>query len=174
MFGEVLRNLIRLLLLILLQALVFNHWTLVWGIQPFIYILFILMLPFETAPWVVLLLGFGSGLAMDAFENSMGMHASASVLLAYLRRPLLERLAPRDGYESGMKPTIHHMGMGWYIRYAGILTLLHHIWLLGLEFFRFDEILTVMAKGVLSATFTLVLIIIYQYLIHGSPSRGRR
>lgn len=174
MFSEMFGNSVRLLFLILLQALVFNHWTLDWGIQPFIYVLFILMLPFETPPWAVLFLGFACGLTMDAFDNSMGMHASASALLAYLRRPLLERLAPRDGYESGMKPMIRHMGINWYIRYAGILTLVHHIWLLGLDYFRLDKILNIIAKGTLSALFTLILIIIYQYLFHGAPRRSRR
>lgn len=174
MFSEIFRNAIRFIFLILLQAMIFDHWVLWGGTQPFIYVLFILMIPFETAPWAVLILGFISGIAMDAFENTLGMHASASVLMAYLRRPVLDRIAPRDGYESGMKPMIAHMGPSWYLRYAGILTLAHHIWLLALDRFRLDEIFSIILKGVGSAMFTLILIFFYQYLIHGSPRRRRR
>lgn len=174
MLTETLRNSIRFIVLILLQALILNDWSLGWGIQPFLYILFILMLPFETPRWAVLLLGFACGMSLDAFENTMGMHASAATLLAFVRRPILDRIAPRDGYETGMRPIIRHMGAGWYLRYAGILTLIHHIWLYGLELFRLSEFPAILAKGSSSAIFTVALILIHQYLIHGSPGRGRR
>ncbi len=174
MFGEFVSNIFRLAILILLQALVLDNWTLDIGIQPYLYILFILALPFETPPWAVLILGFVAGITMDAFENTEGMHASALTLMAYIRRPLLAQLAPRDGYESGTKPRIKDMGFTWYFRYAAILTLIHHVWLIGLDHFRIDETHIILFKGILSGIFTLVLIILYQYLIHGSPRRGRR
>ncbi len=174
MFSDILRNLLRFIFLILLQALVLNNWTLGMGIQPFLYVLIILMLPFETAPWAVLLLSFMTGIAMDAFENTLGMHASAATLMGYLRKPILDRIAPRDGYESGMKPMISHMGFTWYLRYAIFLTLIHHIWLHGLDHFRLSEFHLVLLKGAGSTAFTVVLIILYQYLIHGPPKRARR
>ncbi len=174
MFSEIFQNFLRFLILIPIQALILNHWTLDWGIQPFLYILIILSLPFETPAWMVLLLGFITGLTMDAFENMEGMHASAMTLLAFIRRPLLSRIAPRDGYESGMKPSIRHMGTAWYLRYAPPLTLIHHFWLLGIDHFRLDELHLVLFKGALCGIFTLFLLLLYQYLIHGTPSRARR
>lgn len=174
MFSESVQNSVRFIFLILLQALILNDWVLTWGIQPFLYILFILMLPFETPRWTVLIIGFICGMTMDAFENTMGMHASAATLLAFIRRPILDWIAPRDGYETGMKPIIRHMGAGWYLRYAGILTLIHHVWLYGLELFRLSEFHAILSKGTLSAIFTIALIFLYQYLIHGSPGRERR
>ncbi|MFB6257079.1 MAG: rod shape-determining protein MreD [Flavobacteriales bacterium] len=174
MGGETLRNFFRFVILILLQAMIFDHWTLEWGVQPFIYILFILMLPFETQPWLVMILGFITGLGMDAFENTEGMHASATTLMAFIRKPLLERIAPRDGYESGDRPTIPSMGFPWFLRYTAILALIHHTWLYGLAQFRLDALFIILRNGIFSAAFTLILLIIYQYLIHGSPSRGRR
>lgn len=174
MFSDIFRNLLRFFFLILLQALVLNNWTLGLGIQPFLYILIILMLPFEMAPWVVLILSFSTGVVMDAFENTLGMHASAATLLGYLRKPLLNSIAPRDGYESGMRPIIRHMGFLWYLRYAMSLTLVHHIWLYGLDHFSLTELDVVLLKGAGSAAFTVFLILLYQYLVHGSPKRVRR
>ena len=71
--------------LILFQVLVLNNLHLSIYLNPYAYILFILILPFETPGWLVLSLGFVLGLIMDAFCNTLGMHSVATVLLAFLR-----------------------------------------------------------------------------------------
>ena len=50
------------ILLVLFQGLILNNIEFGGYIVPFLYVVFILALPFETPNWLVLLIGFGLGL----------------------------------------------------------------------------------------------------------------
>ena len=138
--------------------------------NPYIYILFILLLPFETPGWLVLTLSFIAGLFMDAFSNTPGMHSAATVLIGFIRQYLLRILSPRDGYESGLNAHYQHMGIGWFVVFAGILTLLHHMFLFYLEDFALEHILRNMLKIILSSILS-VLIMMILMLVSYKPQR---
>src|ERR1035438_10242339 len=84
MINKVVRNIIRFLVLILVQVIVLNNIQLNGFINPYIYILFI-MLPFETPGWLLLVLSLVTGLTVDMFSNTLGMHAAACVFLGFCR-----------------------------------------------------------------------------------------
>ncbi|MFZ4059415.1 MAG: rod shape-determining protein MreD, partial [Ferruginibacter sp.] len=71
------RNISRFFLLILLQVLVFNNMHLNGYINPYVYVLFILLLPFETPQWLLLISAFLLGFGVDLFSDTMGMHTAA-------------------------------------------------------------------------------------------------
>ena len=75
-------NIFRFILLILFQVLILDHVELGGYLNPFLYVMFILMLPFETPDWLVLLLGFITGLTLDMFTDTIGMHTASCVWLA--------------------------------------------------------------------------------------------
>lgn len=91
---------------VMLQVLVFNNILIAKMISPFFYILFILLLPFETPRSAMLVLAFVLGLSIDAFNNTLGVHAAASVLVAYLRPSLLSLISSRETLESTVEPKI--------------------------------------------------------------------
>ncbi|MFN8777436.1 MAG: rod shape-determining protein MreD [Flavobacteriales bacterium] len=165
----VLNNLLRILFLILLQALVVSKILLLDGlILPWIYIFAILMLPFETPRWLVLVIAFGTGLVMDYFTGPMGLHTTACVVLGYMQ-PLIQRLlAPREGYEINERPTIQKMGLPWYLTYGTILTLIHHVVLFFLEVLRLHDFFYTLIHVLLSVMATMVLMVLGQYLIYNS------
>ncbi len=165
MLNNAIRNSMRFVFLVLLQGLVLNQIDLGGYLNPYLYLMFLLMLPFETPKWLLLILGFVTGIVIDAFTNTLGMHTSACVLLAFVRPYLLQLIAPREGYEFGMQPFIQHMGLAWYITYAGILVLVHHSCFFFLEVFRFSDFFTTLLRILGSGAFTLLLIILSQYLI---------
>lgn len=161
------KNVLRFFFLILFQVLILNNIQFTGYINPYLYVLFILMLPFETPKWILLILAFLLGLSIDMFSNTMGMHAAASVFLAFCRPYLLVYIAPRGGYEYESQPTIGHLGLNWYLSYSGILVLLHHIALFYIEVFRLSEFFSTLYRVVLSSCFTILLLIISQYLMYG-------
>lgn len=170
MITTVLANIFRFVVLILLQVLVLDHMDLSNGwVVPYLYVLFILMLPFETPSWAVLLIGFGTGLVMDLFTSTPGMHTSATTILAFGRNMMLRVLAPRDGYEFGKRPTIRDMGLNWFITYAGVLVLLHHLWLFFVEVYRWSDAGTTFVRAMVSAAATLVLCLLAQALTSSGP-----
>lgn len=155
-------------ILIFTQAVILNHLDLGGYINPYLYILFLLVLPFETPKWLLLVLGFLLGITLDAFTDTLGIHASACVFLAAIRPRFLKLLAPRDGYEIGQTPSIQSMGLNWFIKYAAILTLLHHFWLFTIEGFRLNLFFLNFGRTILSSIFTVLLMILVQYLTHKS------
>lgn len=166
MINEILNNAGRFVLLILIQGLILNDINLWQGMAiPYLYILFLLMLPLDTPRWLELILGLVCGLAMDMFTDTLGIHASACVLLAYIRPQYLRAIAPRDDYEFGQRPTIGDLGLVWYLKYASVLILAHHLWLFYVEVYSFKGFFTTLLRAVLSSAFTLLLVVLSQYLV---------
>lgn len=137
-------------------------------INPFVYIVFIMMLPVKIPGPLLLIIAFFTGLLIDMFSNTMGMHAAACVFMAYTRPTVLRYLAPREGYEAESIPSVRVQGFTWFLIYASILTLIHHLVLFYIEVFRFSEFFTTLFRVVLSSVATIIAIMISQYLF-GKP-----
>ncbi|MBI3500863.1 MAG: rod shape-determining protein MreD [Bacteroidetes bacterium] len=161
--NEIVRNSLRFIFLVLFQVLILNHIQLSGYLNPFLYVLFILMLPFQTPDWLVLVLSFALGLSIDMFSDTGGMHAAASVFMAFARKPLLKIISPREGYEPTQHPTVQQFGFGWFFSYAGILVLIHHFFLFYLEAFHFSGFFHTFFRVILSSVFTLTLIFVSQF-----------
>lgn len=173
MIGTIVANIARLVLLILLQALVLDHLDVANGYMvPYLYVLFILMLPFELPAAALLLTGAATGALMDLFSNTPGMHMSACTLMAFARLRVVRILAPREGYEYGMRPTVPSMGITWFVTYAAVLIVVHHLWLFFVEIYRFDAFFSTFFRALLSSALTLVLCLLAQFLT-ARPERGR-
>ena len=174
MIATVLANFLRFIFLILLQVLVLDHLDVANGyVVPYLYVLFLLMLPIELPAWAQLIIGALTGLVMDLFSNTPGMHMSACVVMMYARLNLLRLLAPREGYEFGMRPTVPRMGLAWFLTYASLLILAHHLWLFFIELHRFDHFFGTFFRALFSAAFTLALCLLAQFLT-SRPDRTRR
>lgn len=172
MANEIAKNIGRFILLVLLQGLILNEVNLWHGTAiPYLYVLFLLMLPLETPRWLELILGLFLGLTIDMFTNTLGLHASACVVLAYVRPLYLNAIAPRDGYEFGQRPGIQDFGISWFIKYAGVLILIHHLWLFYVEIYSFRGFFNTLLRVLASSTLTLILSIFSQYLMTKKPSR---
>ncbi|MES2398186.1 MAG: rod shape-determining protein MreD [Bacteroidota bacterium] len=166
MLNEIIRNIVRFAILVGIQVLVIKNIELGRFINPFIYVLFIIGLPFETPKWLLLFSGFVMGITIDLFYDTAGMHAAACVFIAYLRPGLLKLFSPRDGYEFGTQPNIQYLGIPWFLSYSGILILLHHLILFYIEVFRFSEFFSTFFRVIVSSVFTVLLVVISQYLFH--------
>lgn len=172
MLSEIWENSVRFAVLAVLQIMLFDYIDL-WNGRaiPQVYILFLLTLPFDLPRWLELFLGLLMGLVIDIFHSTPGLHASACLVLAFLRPLLLKALAPREGYEFGWKPTARQMGLPWYLSYAGILALAHHSVLFFVEVFTLSGMFSTLLRILLSAIFTLSVLLMAQYLAFSAPKR---
>ena len=164
MIREIAVNSLRFVLLVFLQLFVLNNIQFSGFVNPYLYVLFILLLPFEVSGWFMLVLAAVLGLVMDVALVTIGYHTIATVFMAYFRYHLLRFIAPREGYESGMSPTLQSLGFSWFFRYTSILTLAHHLVLFWIESFRFSDLLPATLRALSSSVFTIFLIFIYQFL----------
>ena len=158
------------ILVVLLQGLVVNNISFSMYINPMIYPVMLLMLPFELGTILTILVAFLLGISVDAFSNTFGLNASAAMVIGYLRPFVLRIIRPRDGYDPVLLPSIHDMGKLWFLSYATILLFVHHLWFFAIEIFRFDQIGQILLKTIISLAFSLVLVILFQYIFY-KPSK---
>ncbi|MBN2681175.1 MAG: rod shape-determining protein MreD [Bacteroidales bacterium] len=151
--------------LVLIQVLFLNNIELGGSINPFLYILFILILPFETPSWMLLVLGFFLGFSIDIFVNTLGIHTSASVFAAFVRPMVLSLIIPRDGYESGTLPRISFYGLPWFIRYSFSIVFAHHLFYFFMEAFTFSGFFNTFGKVLYSFAFTIALVFVGQLFV---------
>lgn len=157
----VFRNIIRFVILVLVQVLVLDNIQFLGYINPYLYVFFILALPVRTPRWLSLVAAFILGLTIDAFSNTMGLHAFASVLIAFLRNPIIKLFTTIDE-GANPEPSFVSLGAWVYIRYATVLVLIHHIALFFLESFSFVDVGFLLVKILLSTLVTLLLIFAIQ------------
>ncbi|MHB1921426.1 MAG: rod shape-determining protein MreD [Chitinophagaceae bacterium] len=162
-----LKNILRFVLLLGVQIFVLNQIMLYGLVNPYLYLIFILLLPFKMPRWLLLLFGLALGLSLDAFMNTMGMHAFACVLMAYLRPWVLKILSPQGGFEASQKaPSPGTMGLSQFTTYVIIMVLIHHIAYFTLEVFGWGNLSYLLAKILLSSLVSIGLILIYELLFY--------
>ena len=155
-------------LLLLAQIVIFNNINLLGYINPYPYVLFLLLFPFMTKRSVLLLVGFGTGLLMDVFGDSGGIHAAACLTLAYLR-PVALQIAFGVSYEYN---AIRISKTSLYERFVYItfMVILHHLVLFALEVFNISSILYVFQKTLFTSIFTVLLCVLFTILF-GNPKK---
>lgn len=162
MINQWIKYIITFVVLLLIQVLILNNLNLGGYINPYLYILFLLILPVAIPGWLLLILAFTLGLIIDAFQNTPGIHASATVFLAFMRPYFLRYIAPRDGYEPGSLPIPAHFGFLWFFKYAVFGVVSHHLFYFFVEAFTFKDIFATLWRVILSSIFTLLFIMIAQ------------
>jgi rod shape-determining protein MreD len=164
--SNLLRNIIRLILFILFQVFVLNNIPpLHQYITPYVYFLFILWLPFNIGRSSLLIVAFITGLCLDFFTKTPGLHAAACVLIGYLRPFLINLLMSQQGVEFNYRePSIASFGFTQYITYVSVLTLFHHGLLFSIQAFQFGNILYLILKTLGSTVISLLLITIIEII----------
>ena len=160
-----LKYILYFIVLLLVQTLILDQICVSVYVNAFVYILFIMMLPIETNKYLVLLLGLLMGLCVDLFGSTLGLHASAGLLVAFVRTFALDLYSPHDGYESNKQLNVRNYGYYWFFRYAITLILIHHLWIFFLECFSFANILFTLAKVGVSSLTSLAVIMLFHLLL---------
>jgi rod shape-determining protein MreD len=129
--------------------------------------MFILLLPVEIPSWFLLLLSFLTGIIMDSFSGSPGMHSFATVLTGFVRPAVLRIISPRDGYEPGLNPSMEVYGFRWFLTYTLLIVLIHHTALFYIEVFRFADFFRTLLRVLLSSLFSITFILLLEFYRRG-------
>lgn len=111
-----------------LQIAVFHYLASSHTAACFIYVAFLLLLPYQqTILTTSLLIAFFSGLLVDFWNDSLGIHAFASVLMIYIRASLLAIMLPSTArYEAGIQPNLTNLGWALFPFLVFVLIVVHH------------------------------------------------
>jgi hypothetical protein len=146
------------------QVLLFKKLVLFDTSFCFLYVAFILLLPVETNNMLLMLIAFLLGFSIDIFYDSLGLHALSLIVVAYLRNYWLNAITPQGGYDAGSSPGLPLYGLQWFLVYTLPLLFVHLILLFFIEAGGFGLFWHTMLKILGSLIFTLVVMLMLQYL----------
>ena len=147
-----------------MQVLVFDNIRFGNYIHPHVYVLFMMLLPFDTPKSSLLINGFLLGMAVDIFSGTPGLNAAATVFMAFVRPFIIGITTRKSDIEGKNAPTITEMGLKWFITYGLLLLLLHNLVLFWLEAFSIKLLGMVLLETILSALISLLMIILIIYV----------
>lgn len=164
--SDLVKNIFRLIIFIVVQVYVLDKLPpLHRFVIPILYFLFILWLPFSLSRLGLLLVAFVTGLTLDYFTLTPGLHASACVLIAYVRPFIINILIPKDTTEFNYsEPSPRAMGWAPYSVYVFILTILHHTYLTLLQWLQFGTFFGFAIKVLSTTGISLLLIFTVELL----------
>ena len=164
-------QIIRFVILVLFQVLVINHIRLGGYVHPYVYLVFIMLLPFNTPKWQLLVLGFVLGLTVDFFTGTLGLHAGATTLMAFCRPSIISLISGNQKFENIPEPKLGPLDGMWFFRYVLCLVLIHHFALFFLESFSFRLIGQVLLRIVLSVPVSIFLIMMIFYIFKSEKKK---
>lgn len=157
------KYLLMFVAVVLIQVLLLNHIQFSGYLNPYFYVLFILLLRISTPRYLVLLLSFILGLTIDIFSDTLGLHAAATVALGFFRVPVIGLISSREEDQPDY-PGLRQNGFKWFFFYTAILVLIHHIFLFYVEVFTFMNFFKTLVRALLSSAFSIFVIILSQYM----------
>ena len=162
MNNSVFLNMLRFFGLLLLQVLICSNINFLGYINPYIYLLFILVYPTLNNRLSFLFSSFLLGFMVDVFLDSGGAHAAASVLIAYIR-PLFLKFSFGAAYEyQAIK--FSNTDFTQRVVYFFSLIVIHHFVLFFLVIFNQNEMLLILKQTFYSSIFTLLLCLLFTSL----------
>ncbi len=157
--------------MIIIQVVLFKNIGYYNLATPFPYILIIFLLPLGTSNFFLYVLAFATGLSIDAFYDSLGIHTAACVALAWFRIAFIRITLEMDVRQSSNSPSWGELGSKWYISYVFFGTLIHHVILFVIEVFSFKSFLQTALSILLSSVSTFVVILLISLLFYRRKSR---
>ena len=157
------RNIIRAAMILLVQLLLLKRIDITFGdfnyIHFSIYPIIFALLPYKTNNTAMVPVGFFTGLFIDLFYDSFGVHAAACTFTCYARQYILNLLSPVEGYgKDGL--TISRYGLPWFLSYISAVLFLHLLILYGLEAFSLVYIKEILLRTVFSFIASLFAIML--------------
>lgn len=149
--------------ILLIQVLILNHINFSGYINPYLYVAFIFIFPLSKNRFPFLIMAFFYGLCIDFFSDTGGIHAFSLVFVSYLR-PLCMRIYFKKADIDYLLFRLNKEPFGQVFNYVVTLTFIHHLVLLTLENFSFQNLGTVLLNVIYSCIFTLLLYFLGSYI----------
>ena len=135
MNSRIIRHIIWFIFLVLTQVFILNNINIGGYINPYIYVLFILLLPVDMSKSLLLVLAFAMGLTIDFFGNTLGLHAAATVLLAFAKPGVINLFFSNIEFSANEEPGLKRLKFAGFFKYAFVLVFIHNFTLFMLEIF---------------------------------------
>ena len=161
-------NTTRFIALLLLQVLVCNQLNFMGSLNPYVYVLFVLLYPIGSNRMGLIFLAFTLGLILDLFLDSGGAHAAAAVSMAYMR-PAFLKFSFGAVYEY-QAIILNGADALTRLTYFTLLIIFHHFILFTLVYFDSSKFKTIFYNTLINGGFTLLLVWLLNALFSSKKS----
>ncbi len=165
----ILINIFRWIVLLFVQIFLLRNLNFYNLSTPFVYVLFILVLPFGIPNLLLFLIAFGTGITLDAFYDTLGVHTTACIVLAFVRILFISISVNRDALDEP-EPSLGNMGFKWFAIYSISCIFVHHLFVFFLEAFKFTEFTYTLGRCLTSVVFTLFTVLLLEFVFHNRKS----
>lgn len=155
-------NVLRFVLLVLVQVLIFNKLNFFGYINPFVYLLFIYWYPIKQNRATFILISFFLGLVVDVFSDTLAINTAASMSIAYLR-PTLMRFVFGVNYDF-QSFKLNNSTKAQQFTFLALLIIIHHLIYFSLEIFSFSNSLLILQKTITVGIASLILCVLFSTL----------
>lgn len=162
MTGGILKYLLYFLLLFAADIFIVSQVQVTVYADAHIYLMFLLLLPVRSSRSLLIITGFFSGLIMDVFLNTGGLHAAATTLMALARILILPMFMSVEDYDNNNAPTLSVMGSGRYLFFTAVMVLIHHTAYFILEVFDHASVLQLIVKIIISTVVSVLMMFLIQ------------
>ncbi len=162
--NKEIKYILQLPLFLLVQIYILNEVLFASYINPFLYLILIIIMPFKTPKWYLLLYAFSFGLLIDVFSGNLGIHSTACLLIAIIKNPISKITIPHNIIEENHELTVQKIGGKSFLLFSFILVFMHHLILFFLEHASFD--FHILLKVLLSTIITTIIIAITQLFFY--------
>ncbi len=135
----------------------------------FFYLGFILFLPYGLSRSLVMIFGLLSGLLIDVFSNTPGIHASACILIAFIKDYWFNIANEHSDEEVDL--SINTLGLWGFLKYAYPLIFIHHCIIFIVENGGLSNFGILSGKIFYSSLLSFIIILTIGFLL--SPKRQR-
>jgi len=160
------KNFFRFVVFILLQVFVFNYIQWFGFMNPFVYLLFLILLPLEIPKSAQYIIAFFTGFIVDAFLKTYGIQAFACVLMMFLRPYIILILNGFKPLEDDIKPVPGVKDFTWILVYTLLLVFVHQISVTALEVFQWIHWWRIIWTSVLNTLFTTFIVLCIEYIFY--------
>lgn len=170
MSSVIAKNILRWVIFMFIQILLLKQVEVNFGwlteMSLLFYPLFIILLPTRFSTISVMVVGFFTGLFVDVFYDSIGVHAAASVFLGFIRPLAFNIFSPREGYKVDLYPTVYNLGFPWFLRYSGFLLFGFCFFYFAMEAFTIVHFFQILKKTIVTFIFSFLIILVYMLIFN--------
>jgi hypothetical protein len=153
------------MLVFALQILALNNVNVFNVGFPMLYPMIVILLPIRQPVFVILMAAFCTGLSIDFFTNTGGLHAAALTFMGFVRISILNKLEPQAEYGKEDTPGLRKFGWRWMLIYTALLIFAHHFTFFLIEESSLAHIGEIILKTIVSSILSFILMLSVNTLI---------
>ncbi len=145
------------ILFLFFQIYLMNHLIIYDIAVPFVFFLFLFMLPASIPSPVEYVVGFFMGLIIDISGDTLGANASAVLFALAVKRQIVGTVTATVGFRDSGEINLSNQNFVWYVTYLISLIFAHHLVYFLLESFSLVNIGYTLLKIVLSTLYSFII-----------------